>query len=167
MGALVPLPPPPPSAPVLAPAPSGDCVSSGPAYYTAACAALAATCEQYSFCKRVPAGSSTPATVLSTGACVSNDPNIDYSAACKALEATCEQFSFCKRVSSLSQSSSIHSTPVRRLRWRRSSDHALFQQGGIMQDTAADAEEDDIEYTGEDRLGSEASTVASPSRSEL
>jgi len=27
-------------------------VSSGPAYYDAACQALAATCESYSFCKR-------------------------------------------------------------------------------------------------------------------
>jgi hypothetical protein len=162
--ALAPLPPP-PSAPVLAPAPAGDCVSSGPAYYTAACAALAATCDQYSFCKRVQAGSSTPATVSPMGACVSNDPNVDYTVACKALEATCEQWSFCKRVSSLIQSS-IHSTPVRRLRWRGPSDHVLVQQGDLMQDTVVDVE-DEIEYTGETRLGSEASLVASPSRSEL
>merc|ERR1712183_1138460 len=51
----------PTSAPALAPAlaPSGDCISSGPAYYSTACAALTATCEQYNFCKRVPSGSDT------------------------------------------------------------------------------------------------------------
>merc|ERR1711972_685905 len=133
---------------------------------TAACAALAATCDQYSFCKRVRAGSSTPAAVSPMGACVSNDPNVDYSVACKALETTCEQWSFCKRVSSLIQSS-IHSAPVRRLRRHGSSDHALFQQGDIVQDTVANADEDEIEYAGEYRLGSESSLVASPSRSEL
>jgi hypothetical protein len=113
---------------VPAPAPSGDCVSSGPAYYTTACAALAASCEQHSFCKRVPAGSSTPSIVAPSGACVSNDPNFDYSATCKALEAMCEQYSFCKRASSVTQTSAMLAVPVHRLRrLRRSMDHVLFQ----------------------------------------
>lgn len=153
--------------PVPAPSLSGECVSSGPAYYTAACAALAATCEQHSFCKRVPAGSGTTATVSSSGSCVSNDPNIDYTVACKALEATCEQFSFCKRVSSLSQSSSMHMTPIRRLRRHSSTDHALIQQSGIMQDAVADVEEYEIEQTDEDWQEAAASEAASLSRREL
>merc|ERR1712151_750370 len=66
-------PTPAPQQPQPAPAPSGDCVSSGPAYYAAACAALAATCEQYSFCRRTPAGAGTAATTERMGACISND----------------------------------------------------------------------------------------------
>merc|ERR1712151_68110 len=78
-------PPAPPLVPMLPPAPqpshaqapvpdpSGDCVSSGAEYYTMACAALATSCEQYSFCKRV-SGSTTPSTAPPSGACVSNDP---------------------------------------------------------------------------------------------
>merc|ERR1719145_517786 len=69
-----PAPQPPP-----APAPSGSCVSSGADYYAAACAALEATCEQYSFCKRASAGGSSPAAAPSLGACVSNDASIHYS----------------------------------------------------------------------------------------
>merc|ERR1712151_50594 len=141
-------PPPPPPAVVPAPPPLGDCVSNGPAYYAAACAALAATCEQYSFCKRVTPGSGTPGTPSPRGACVSNDPNIDYSAACEALEATCEQFSFCRRTSSLMQSSAMLSAPVRRLRrLRRSADHALIQQGNATHSMSADDEMGGSEYT--------------------
>merc|ERR1712048_6253 len=96
--------------------------------------------EQFNFCKRVPVGGSTPTTTPPTGACVSNDPNIDYSITCKALEATCEQFSFCKCASYLSQSSAMHSAPVRQLRrLRRSTHHVLIQQGsGMKQGTLAD-----------------------------
>merc|ERR1719188_725220 len=98
-------------APAPVPAPSGSCISNGPDYYTAACAALEATCEQHSFCKRASAGGSSQAPAPSVGACVSNDANIDYSAACQALEATCEQFSFCKRASALAQASALHPAP--------------------------------------------------------
>jgi len=165
--ARVPVPPP---LPVLvpAPAPSGDCVPSGPAYYAAACKALVTTCEQHSFCKRVPAGSSTPATISPTGDCVSNDPNIDYSAACKTLEATCEQFSFCKRVSSLAQSSAVRSVPVRLRRLRRSTDHVLIQQGDPMQGAFADDEKmDGIVSTDESQPGSAVLHVTRASHSEL
>jgi len=41
--------------PAPVPAPSGSCISNGPDYYTATCAALEATCEQFSFCKRASA----------------------------------------------------------------------------------------------------------------
>jgi hypothetical protein len=161
----VPAPPPLPAL-VPASAPSGECVANGPAYYTAACTALAATCEQHSFCKRVPAGSTS--TASPTGACVSSDPNIDYSVACKSLEAMCEQFSFCKRVSSLTQSS-MHSTPARRLRrLRRSADHTLMQHGIMTQGTFADeAEVECIQCADEDQLHSAVSQVADASRSEL
>merc|ERR1712060_209852 len=117
----------------------------GAAYYAAACAALEATCEQHSFCKR--AGGSAPTAAPPAGACVSNDPNIDFSAACKALEATCEQFSFCTRAPSFIQSSAHQSVPrvVRRLRWtRRSTHHVLLQQESMMQrGTNVDEEESD------------------------
>merc|ERR1711948_54994 len=93
--------------PAPVPAPSGSCISNGPEYYAATCAALEATCEQHSFCKRASAGGSTPAVAPPVGACVSNDANIDYSAACEALEATCEQFSFCKRAPALTQYSAV------------------------------------------------------------
>jgi hypothetical protein len=115
--------------PAPTPAPSGSYVSNGPEYYAAACAALEATCEQHSFCKR--AGGSAPAVAPPTSACVSNDPNVDYSAACKALQATCEQFSFCKRAPSLTQSSALQSAPrvARRLRQMHgSTHHVLLQQ---------------------------------------
>jgi len=106
----VPVPAPAP-APAPVPASSGSCISNGPEYYAAACAALEATCEQHSFCKRASAGGSAPAPAPPVGACVSNDANIDYSAACQALEATCEQYSFCKRAPALTQSSALHPAP--------------------------------------------------------
>merc|ERR1712187_962505 len=123
----------------------------------------------YSFCKRVPSGSNTQATVPPTGACVSSDPNIDYSAACKSLEATCEQFSFCKRVSSFAQSSAMHSAPVRRLRrLRRSADHVLAQQKSLSVVPHADEEAMDVvDYTDEDHWGSPTSRVATQCCSEL
>merc|ERR1712048_400532 len=154
---------------VPAPAPLGDCVPNGPAYYAAACSALASTCEQYSFCKRVMPGSSTQPIPSPGGACVSNDPHIDYSAACKALEATCEQFSFCRRTLSLTQSSTMLSAPVRRLqRLRRSKDHALIQQGNAMQRKSASEEKlDGLKYTTEDHLDFVTPQAASTSRSEL
>merc|ERR1712048_29702 len=152
---------------VPAPAPLGDCVPNGPAYYAAACTALASTCEQYSFCKRVMPGSRTQPIPSPGGACVSNDPNIDYSAACKALEATCEQYSFCRRVSSLTQSSAIHSAGARRLRLRRSSDHVLIHSGNMSQVSFADKEQaDGIGYEN-DQFDYAPSQVTNPARSEL
>merc|ERR1712039_473031 len=106
-----PMPAPVPVPAPVPPAPSGSCISNGPEYYAATCAALEATCEQHSFCKRASAGGSTPAVAPPVGACVSNDANIDYSAACEALEATCEQFSFCKRNPALTQYSAPQSMP--------------------------------------------------------
>merc|ERR1712151_481192 len=153
-----------PEQPQPAPAPSGDCVSSGPAYYAVACAALAASCEQYSFCKRGSAGSGTPSTVSALGACVSNDPNIDYSVTCRALEATCEQFSFCKRASSLIQAPAMHSGPARRVRRLRRG-HVLLQQERSLQPTFEDknrGESDVIECLDEDEPDSATSYSAGP-----
>jgi len=129
--------------PQPAPIPAGDCVSSGPEYYAQACASLAADCELYSFCRRVPVGGgggSSPAPPPA-GACVSNDPAIDYTAACKALEASCELYSFCKRDPSLMQSAA-HAAQRKRL--RRSSHRVLLQQGSELQ-YGASADEDDEE----------------------
>merc|ERR1711972_792026 len=113
--------------PQPAPTPAGDCVSSGPEYYAQARASLAADCELYSFCRRVPVGGggSSPAPPPA-GACVSNDPSIDYTVACKALEASCELYSFCKRGPSLMQSAA-HAAQRKRL--RRSLHRVLLQQG--------------------------------------
>merc|ERR1711972_922700 len=63
--------------PQPAPPPVGDCVSSGPEYYAQACASLAADCELYSFCRRVPVGGGgggggSPAPPPPAGACISN-----------------------------------------------------------------------------------------------
>jgi len=139
----VPQPQPQPQpAPALPTPPAGDCVSSGDASYTLACASLAANCELFSFCRRAASGGGAPAPPPpSAGACVSSDPVIDYSAACKVLEA-CEQYSFCKRAPSLGQLSVAHSTGVNKLRHRSMShNRVLLQQGAIVQQGApADTE---------------------------
>merc|ERR1712151_1438853 len=116
--------------------PVGDCVSSGPDYYMAACASLAASCELYSFCKRVPAGGAAPAPVPPpVGACISNDPVVDYSAACAALQANCEQYAFCRRSSSLVQAAEAPAEPpaIRHPRLRRAVHRVLLQQRSVMQ----------------------------------
>merc|ERR1711920_576321 len=112
--------------------PAGDCISSGGEAFTMACAQLNATCELYSFCARVPAGSS-PVPPPAMGACVSNDPSIDYSAACKALEATCELYSFCKRAPAFAQGSEMASARQNLRRVRR----MLLQQGVLVEQGAA------------------------------
>merc|ERR1711920_1019612 len=119
--------------------PAGDCISSGGEAFTMACAQLHATCELYSFCARVPAGSSpTPPPVM--GACVSNDPSIDYSAACKALEATCELYSFCKRAPAFAQGSEMASArPGLNLRRVH---RMLLQQGVLVEQGAATENEE-------------------------
>merc|ERR1712048_174923 len=78
---------------------AGDCVSIGPSYYAATCAAVAANCETYStICKRVPRSGGALGPAPATVPCIAaNDPI--YSAACKALAANCEQYSFCTRAS--------------------------------------------------------------------
>lgn len=58
-------------------------------------------------------------------------------------------------------------TPIRRLRRHSSTDHALIQQSGIMQDAVADVEEYEIEQTDEDWQEAAASEAASLSRREL
>merc|ERR1712087_973832 len=107
-----------------------------------ACASLAADCELYSFCRRVPVGGgggggSSPEPLA--GACISNDPVVDYTAACEALEASCELYSFCKRGPSLIQSAE-HASQRKRL--RRSLHRVLLQQGSELQHRAS---EDDVE----------------------
>merc|ERR1719401_2185323 len=131
-GAGTPAAPAPSPAPMPSPAPSapaaGECVPDGPAYYADACRALAATCEQQSFCRRAapegpgpaPEGAG-PAPTPAGGACISSGPEY-YTATCQALAATCEQHSFCKR-SSLTQTSAM-----RRVRLRTVGGHALMQQ---------------------------------------
>merc|ERR1711920_252144 len=119
--------------------PAGDCVSSGGEAFTTACAQLHATCELYSFCMRVPAGSS-PTPPPAMGACVSNDPSIDYSAACKALEATCELYSFCKRAPAFAQGSEMVSArPGLNLRRVH---RMLLQQGVLVEQGAATENEE-------------------------
>merc|ERR1712232_375405 len=78
---------------------AGDCVSIGPSYYAATCAAAAANCETYStICKRVLGSGGVPGPAPATVPCIAaNDPI--YSAACEALAANCEQYSFCTRAS--------------------------------------------------------------------
>merc|ERR1712060_835267 len=111
-----------------------------------ACASLAADCELYSFCRRVPVGGgggggSSPAPPPA-GACVSNDPSIDYTAACKALEASCELYSFCKRSPSLMQSAT-HAAQRKRL--RRSLHRVLLQQGSELQHGASADEDEELD----------------------
>merc|ERR1712217_395158 len=119
---------------------SGDCLSIGPSYYAATCAAVAANCETYStICKRVPvsgdAPGGAPGPAPSAAPCIAaNDPI--YSAACEALAANCEQYSFCTR-DSLAQTSG--SRPIR---LRRSAGNALLQQSSEVQDGIATEEED-------------------------
>lgn len=165
-----PAPPAPLLAPTPAPAAAGDCVSGGPEYYAAACAALAATCEQYSFCKRVPAGGGAPGASPPAGTCVSNDPSIDYTAACQALEATCELHSFCRRASSLAQlSSATRSAPQadrQSRRLRKTKHHVLLQQGSMMQ-PGVFADDDESDGVDGDQADSAASRMVGPSRSEL
>merc|ERR1712187_349396 len=130
---LSPQPQPPP-----APVPAGDCVSRDGAAFAMACAQLAATCDLYSFCKRVPAGDSL-APQPATGACVSNDPSIDHSAACQALEASCELHSFCKRAPALAQGSGMASArPRQNLRHVH---RVLLQQGVLVRQRAAEGDE--------------------------
>merc|ERR1712066_163761 len=114
----------------------GDCVSIGPSYYAATCAAVAANCETYStICKRVSGSGGVPAPAPSAAPCIAaNDPI--YSAACEALAANCEQYSFCTRAS-LAQTSG--SRPIR---LRRSAGNALLQQSSEVQDGIATEEED-------------------------
>jgi len=114
------MPAPAPPAPAPAPA-AGDCVSNGPAYYASACQALAATCEQQSFCRRASPEGPSPAPTPAGGECVSSGPDY-YTAACQALAATCEEHSFCKRAS-LTQTSAM-----RRVRFRAAGGHVLLQQ---------------------------------------
>merc|ERR1719296_485110 len=126
--------------PAPVPPPAGDCVSSGPEYYAATCASLAANCELYSsICKRVSGGGSgggaSPKPSPPAGACVSNDPAIDYTIACKALEASCEQHSFCKRAPSLAQSAQPK-------RLRRSLHRVLLQQGSAVKYAASSSVDD-------------------------
>jgi len=125
-----PMPQPAPSPPVPAPAPpapapapaAGDCVPDGPAYYASACQALAATCEQQSFCRRAaPEGPGPAPAPAGSGGCVSSGPDY-YAAACQALAATCEQHSFCRRAA-LAQTSA-----ARRVRLRAAGGHVLLQQ---------------------------------------
>jgi len=113
-----------------------DCVSIGPSYYTATCAAVAANCETYStICKRATGSDGVPAPAPAAGACIpANDPI--YSAACDALAANCEEYSFCKRAS-LTQISGR-----RQIRLRRSAGNALLQQSSEVQDGVASEEED-------------------------
>merc|ERR1712203_55908 len=100
-----------------------------------ACASLAADCELYSFCRRVPVGGGgSPAPPPPAGACISNDPAIDYTVACKALEANCELYSFCTRGPSLMQSAE---NAAQHKRLRRSLHRVLLQQGSELQHRAA------------------------------
>merc|ERR1712176_101980 len=115
----------------------GDCVSSGPSYYAATCASVAANCELYStICKRVPGSGAAPTPAPAAASCIAaNDPV--YSAACEALAANCEQYSFCKRASSLAQTSA-----KRQIRLRRLAGNALLQQSSNVQDGIATENED-------------------------
>jgi len=144
------VPAPAPYVPAPAPGPSpsaGDCVSSGPAYYAAACQALAATCEQQSFCRRASPGASSPAPTPAGGACVSSGPSY-YDAACQALAATCEQYSFCKRAS-LTQTSSL-----RQVRLRTAAGHVLLQQDMALEGRPSHQPLGlDLEAAGEGRAG--------------
>merc|ERR1712061_414262 len=121
-----------------APIPAGDCVSRDSAAFAMACAQLAATCDLYSFCKRVPAGGS-PAPQPAKGACVSNHPSIDHSVACQALEAGCELHSFCKRAPALAQGSGMASArPHQNLRHVH---RVLLKQGVLVEQGAAKGDE--------------------------
>merc|ERR1712232_1293373 len=115
---------------------AGDCVSIGPSYYAATCAAAAANCETYStICKRVLGSGGVPGPAPATVPCIAaNDPI--YSAACEALAANCEQYSFCTRAS-LTQTSAS-----RQIRLRRSAGNALLQQSSEVQDGIATEVED-------------------------
>merc|ERR1719401_1156330 len=124
----VPERPSPAPTPAVAPSPAaGECVPDGPAYYADACRALAATCEQQSFCRRAAPEGPSPAPTPAGGACVSSGPEY-FDAPCQALAATCEQHSFCKR-SSLTQTSAM-----RRVRLRTAGSLALIQQDMMLEE---------------------------------